>query len=472
MAAITTNVPPPTFGPRGFIPQPDSAILSGRQQDINQAFGGNLNYALNTPQGQIASSESASIASVQQTFCAITNQVDPAFANGRMQDAIARIYFLTRDPPLPTVLQVLCNGAPGVVIPENALIRDTSNNIYSCTGAGTILPDGNITLSFACQTVGPIPVPDTNDVFIYQSIPGWDAVTCTSGEIGQNAEGRAAFEARREASVAGNSFGAIGSIIGAVAKVSGVLDFFGYDNGTASPVTVLGFSVAARSIYIAVSGGSDADVAQAIWSKKSPGCGYAGNTTVTVYDNNPLYAAPIPYSVTFERPGGLDVLFAVNIVNGPTVPSNAVALVQNAIIQAFAGEDGGQRARIGSLLLATRYYAPVALLGSWAQIRSLQIGSANTPAASFTGVIAAGALTASSITGTIAIGQTISDGAVHIPQGTTIVSGSGSAWVTSNSGLNVSSEAMVTALANTDSVQVQANQAPSVSAANIAVTVS
>src|ERR1700677_5121612 len=107
---MPTAVPPPQFTPQGFVSQPESAILAGRQIDINTAFGGNLNPALNTPQGQIASSDAAIIGSVQDMFVYITTQFDPQFAQGRAQDALAYIYFIQRNPAQPTVVQALCTG--------------------------------------------------------------------------------------------------------------------------------------------------------------------------------------------------------------------------------------------------------------------------------------------------------------------------------------------------------------------------
>ena len=35
-----TSVPPPTFGPKGFIAPSEADILAGVQADINAAFGG------------------------------------------------------------------------------------------------------------------------------------------------------------------------------------------------------------------------------------------------------------------------------------------------------------------------------------------------------------------------------------------------------------------------------------------------
>lgn len=469
----TTNVPGPTFGPTGFIAPSEAAILAGVIADIVAAFasaGYSLNPALDTPQGQLASSLSAIIGNANDTFLAITNQVDPAYASGRMQDAIARIYFLERNPSQSTVLQVPCIGAVGVVIPVNALIQDASGNLYACTEAGTIPGSGTITLPFANTIPGPTAVPAA--VSIYQAIPGWDSVSVASGVLGNATETRAAFEARRAASVALNSNGALSSILGAVLSVANVIDVYVTENDTDSPQTIGGVSLAANSLYVAAVGGEAQAIAQAIWSRKAPGAAYNGNTTETVLDTSPGYSPPYPsYSVSFEIPDGLQILFAVNLVDSTAVPANATTLVQNAILSAFAGGDGGPRARIGGTLYASRFYAPVAALGAWAQIISLEIGSAANTSATFTGVIAGTALTVSSVGGTIAIGQTVMDVTGNVLPGTTIVSGSGTSWVVSQS-QTVGSEAMVTALPNLFQVGVDIDQVPTLAAANIAVTLS
>src|ERR1700726_4597556 len=144
---MTTNVPAPVFGPTGFTEPLESAVLAGVLADINAAFGGNLNQSLSTPQGQLASSLAAIIGEVNDTFIFYTNQTDPAFASGRMQDAIGAIYFLTRNPALSTVVSATCSGLPGVTIPVGALAKAGDGNLYACTGSGIIPAGGSITLS-------------------------------------------------------------------------------------------------------------------------------------------------------------------------------------------------------------------------------------------------------------------------------------------------------------------------------------
>jgi hypothetical protein len=249
-----------------------------------------------------------------------------------------------------------------------------------------------------------------------------------------------------------------------------VLDSYVTENTTSSPIVVRGVSIAAKSLYVAAVGGTDQDVANAIWSKKAPGCGYNGNTTITVVDSNSGYSPPLPsYSVTFNRPASLAILFAVVLQNNLQIPSDAAAQIQAAIISAFAGADGGTRARIASTIFSSRYYGPVAALGSWVQPISILVGSNNTVAASFTGVIAATTLTVSAVTGTVAIGQTISDLLGAVPAGTIILSGSGTTW-TINKSLTVSSRAMKGAKATAVTVDVNADQVPTINADNILVT--
>lgn len=409
---MATSVPPVTFGPTGFVAPTSAAVLAGVSADINAAFGSTLNYSLNTPQGQLATTWASIVANNNAIFLYYVQQVDPAYATGRQQDAIARFYFLERNPAEPTALQVLCTGLPGVVIPVGATVQDASGNLFSCTGAGTISLAGTVTLSFACTVPGPVGVPAANSISIFQAIPGWDTATVVSGAIGVNTETRQAFETRRRDSVAGNSFGPIGAIIGAVAKVPGVLDYFGFNNNLSTPQIVGGVTVGANAIYICVAGGAAAAVAAAIFSKKSPGAPMTGTTSVVVFDNNPLYASPIPYTINFQIPTALQVLFNVVLANNSQIPTDAAAQVQAALIAAFAGNDNppGPKARIGQVLYATRFVAPVAALGAWAQIRTLTIGSVNTPGAVVVGHIAGNTLTVTAVTsGALAVGQNITD---------------------------------------------------------------
>ena len=89
----------------------------------------------------------------------LVNMLDPARAEDRFQDAIGKIYFMTRIAAQGTVVQAQCTGLTGTVIPVGALAQDSSGNIYSCTTGVTIDATGTSTATFTCQTSGPIACP-------------------------------------------------------------------------------------------------------------------------------------------------------------------------------------------------------------------------------------------------------------------------------------------------------------------------
>jgi len=372
-----TNVPPVVFTPTGLdIPQ-ESAILAGVQADYNEAFGGNLNPALETPQGQLATSTAAIIAATNAAFARIVNQMNPDTADGVYQDAIARIYFLDRSPGAPTAVQCLCTGNFGTVIPLGAQAQDTSGNLYVCTQAGVIPVSGNITLSFANVVDGPIPCPADTLNIIYRAIPGWDSINNpTPGVPGRLVETRAEFEFRRENSVALNAHGSKEAIYAAVFDVEDVLDVFVTENVTDNVVNYgsTNYPLAAHSVYVGVVGGLAQSIGNAIYTKKDLGCNMNGNTTVIVTDDS--YTPPKPtYTITFNRPAALPILFEVQLTDSSSLPSDIEALVKAAIIASFTGLDGSARIRIGGQILASKFYTPVNLIGPEVSILSIKIGT-------------------------------------------------------------------------------------------------
>ncbi|PVX61227.1 baseplate J-like protein [Paraburkholderia unamae] len=446
--------------------------------DINSAFGGNLTQtnsdgtlALTTPQGQLATSDTAIIGDANDQFLYLANGVDPAYASGRMQDGIGRIYFLTRLAAQPTTLQVACGGLQGVVILVGSQIQDSSGNVYACTTQGTIPVSGTITLPFACVSTGPIAVPASNGISIYRAISGWDTVTCVSGVIGRNVETRAAFELRRQQSVAANAVNTNDAILGTVLAVSGVVDAYVIDNYSSAPETIGGVTLGANSLYVCVAGSfTPLTVAQAIFTKKPPGCAYNGNTSETVTDPNPIYSTPPSYTVKFQTAVNIPIFFAITLKNSAMVPSNALTLIQGAIDEAFSGADDGIVPRIGSEIFASRFYSNIASLGSWAQIITLQIGCVNVPTTQFTGSISGNTLTVSSVaSGAIAIGQFISDTTGIVASGTQITAGSGTSWTVSIA-QTVASETMYGVVPNQNDVTMNINQEPTFSAANVILT--
>lgn len=426
---MSTNVPQIQWTEQGLVVPSEAAVLLGVQEDLNAAFGGNLNFTnLFTPQGQLASSLAAVISNTYALFVMLVNGVDPDLNSGFMQDVIGRIYFLNREQGTPTVVECTCVGIAGTIIPTGALAQDQAGNIYNCVEGGVIPIGGSIVLEFQNNLLGPIPCPASTLTIIYQAVPGWESITNPAqGVLGTNVESAEAFEFRREQSVAANAHGSAPAIYGAVIDLPGVTDAYvieNFTNGTVDTGSTL-FPLVAHSVFVGVIGGVPQDIANAIWTKKDLGCNMNGNTTETVVDPN--YAFPQPsYSITFNNNAENPVVFdfTVNIKNSSALPSTIVADVTAAITGQFNGTlPGSQRVRIGSLLLVSNFVGAVAACEGPSipvQVLDIFLGSAFTGDCTLVSGSRVMTVTTAS-TGSLSAGTIVEDAATSIPAGTWIV---------------------------------------------------
>lgn len=379
-----SNVPSPVFAATGLSVPEESAVKAGVWADFQAAFGGGLNESDATGQGQLVAALTAIIGARNDLLLQYVNLIDPAFTSGRMQDGIGRIYYQTRISARATVVGVLCTGADGTLIPAGSLAQASDGTIYQCLSSITIPSTGSISATFQAITTGPIACPAGTLNTIYRVVPGWDSITNPAdGVVGRMAETPAEFEQRRSASVAVNATGILPAVRGAVLSVDGVVDAFVTENDTDDVRTEGTVDIAPRSLYVAVYGGLDVDVAAAIWSKKQPGCNYTGGTTINVADRASGYSPPYPtYPVKFQRATPLPIFIAISIADNGLVPADAQDAIRTAVVSAFNGGDGLPRARIGGKIYALRFATAVQSAGAWSQVVSISIGTAASPTGS------------------------------------------------------------------------------------------
>lgn len=374
-----SNVPPLQILSTGVVVPEATAIRDGVLADMNQAFGGDLDIVTpSTPQAYISDNLTGNIRDSDAAIAYMISQVDPATSEGRMQDGIGRIYFLERNGATSSAVVALCTGQPGVTLTAGALAQDDDGNLWQSTGDALFSGSGTASVQFACLVAGPITLGIGALTKIAQLAPGWDAITNLGpATVGSNVETRAAFERRRQESVARNAHGTPAAIRSAVWGVDDVIDVFAYDNFTnvVLPYGATSYPIAPHSIYVAVIGGDASEVAAAIWGRKDTGCDMNGNTSVVVQDTDG-YSYPYPeYTIKFEIPVALPVLFSVQLANNPSLPSDIISRTKAAIIATFSGVDGSQRARIGGQIFASNYYAGVAKIDATVSIVQIKIGT-------------------------------------------------------------------------------------------------
>lgn len=393
----TTNVPLPTFSTAGLSVPTEPEILAGVFADWVAAFalaGKSLNTELTTPQGQLAQSQAYMLSQLNAGLLRVINGVDPTTAAGEFQDALGRIYFLTRQAATHATATATVGGVVGVTLPAGSQARSaTDGTIWQTTTAVTFGSSGSASVTFRAVVAGSGPVVGVNGLTIYQQVPGWETVSNAASASGTDIESRQSFEERRAASVNIGGVGTAESVRAAVANVAGVTDVYVYNNGTSAPITygATSYPVPAHSIAITVSGGSDAAVATAIHSKLDAGCGLpnaAGLGTLVDYTitDSVNYAPPYPqYVIRFVRPAVVQIYVRVEVADLTSLPSTYVPDVQAAVASALTGgyttEDGSitaARAHIGGQLVAAEYFAPVQALGNVTPV-AIYVGTAPNP---------------------------------------------------------------------------------------------
>lgn len=394
---MTTNVPIPSFSPTGLVTYDEQTILAGVQQDWVSAFainGKTLSTELTTPQGQLQQSQAYMVAAFQAQLAQLIANVDPMTSSGIYQDALGRIYFLTRQAATFATVTATVTGTVGATLPAGSQVKSSDGTIWASTAAAVYGAGGTASVTFRSLIAGSIPAAGVNDLRIYQQVPNWVAVSNSVPSVpGTDTENRVEFETRRAASVQIGGVGQPANVRAAIANVTGVTDLYVYNNGgdTAVNYGTTSYPIPAHSIAIIVSGGANADIAAAINSKLDCGCGMSTSaglgTLVTVNVQDTVnYVAPYPtYPVRFVRPATTQVYMTVNVANLSTLPANYVLRVQQALAAAFANgftsTDGTisiPRARIGGQIVASEYAAPILALGSITPV-TIFVGTSPAP---------------------------------------------------------------------------------------------
>ena len=341
-----------------------AAVAAAWKQAFKSDNTAELNTEPETPAGQIIDSQTASIVQKDSEVLYLANMLNPLKATGIFQDALAEIYFLQRKPAIASSAVIKCTGLPGTVIPVSAQVMSTADDtIWQNTEARTIGTDGTCECVFECQSAGLISAAAGTLSRINTMVAGWDtAVNPRAATVGQNAETQGAFEARRYKSVALNSRGTIAAVYARVANCANVVSCIVRENKTNVPIEADGYFIKAHSVFVSVVGGSDEDIAEAIYNSCSAGCDYNGNTTVAVTDS----ATKAVEKVTFYRPAEFDVYVKVTLQGKDSLPDEYEKTVKSAVYNNFYGEStatiGGDpilRVVAGDTVLASRFIPSV-----------------------------------------------------------------------------------------------------------------
>lgn len=369
----------------GFSVQEPAEIREEVAQSWINAFKSDdtpdINTAPETPQGQIIDAETLAITQKDAELAFLANMFNPKTARGIWQDALAEIYFIKRKKAVNSRCYCVLSGLNGTVIEKGSKIQSSADSTYwDLLEDVTIEGNSSVTALFECESEGAVIASPNTLNKIITTVAGWDTVNnIQSATVGSLEESQQAFEKRRYDSVALNSVGTTASVFSRVNQIDDVVGCYVVDNKTNVNKIIDDYLLKPHSIYVAVIGGSNQDIAEAIYRSLSAGCDYNGNTQITVVDPH----THAKEKVTFMRPTSQNVYIKVNVFD-KDLPDDYDTLIKNAVITNFYGQDeqieiAGEavtRAIMGQDIYASRFL-PSILNKNISSLLSVQISLDN-----------------------------------------------------------------------------------------------
>lgn len=294
-------------------------------------YGADINLDPSTPDGQMMVIYIQAVLDVLDLLTQVYNMFDPDNAIGTILDQRVAINGIQRQAGTNTITDVTITvdqalniygleqtNQPIYTVADNAGNEFELSNSHSFSGAGSTA------LQFQAKVAGAVlTTPNTITVPITVVL----GVTTINNPdtyitLGINEETDAQLRLRRQQSVSFSSQGYLTSLLAALENITTVNSAYVYENVTGSTD---GDGVPGHSIWVIVSGGTAADVAEAIYKKRNAGCGMFGAQTYTI-----TQVDGSPFVVKWDNVSSesLFIKFDATSLDGVNPPNTVAILAQ------------------------------------------------------------------------------------------------------------------------------------------------
>lgn len=305
---------PDFLGANGLQLKTYNEIKSELEDAFKIIYGEDISLDQDTPDGQLIGILAQIATDQREKLLEIYSSFDPDQATGAILDQRVGINGIlrnegsyTRTPVTITTDRALT--LDGVDTSSNPYtIKDDAGTLFVLEETAAIVAAGDHILNFRAKDIGKILIGLNTITTAETIVAGVTGINNPDAPIiiGQDEEPDDVLKERRKKSVAISSKGYLDSIEAALANVDGVTTATVIENntdGTDSDGTP------AHTIWALVEGGNDADIAQAIYSKKSAGAGMRGSEEVVITRENGR-----SFTVKFDRPVQQDLYIRFNLI--------------------------------------------------------------------------------------------------------------------------------------------------------------
>lgn len=385
---------PPTVGPAGLVVPGYNDILQLFTSGFLSIYG--QNYYLGNDSAAyemlslVALAESDALAALQLTY----NNQSPATAVGAGLSLVVLLNGLRRLAAGFSTCTVTLSGTADAVITNGVIQNSATGDLWSLPPSVTIGAGGTSDVLATAQQPGPINAGASQLTVISTPTGGWTSVTngANTPVLGRVQEPDSALRQRQELSVELPSQTILDGTVAAVLAVSGVTRINNNPalsaQGTPSIENFTGgtddWGNPAHSVSFVVEGGTDGNVAQAIYNNRGVGPntnGATGGTLVTTNIASPTSGLVTP--IRFARPDYVTIYvkMEVHLLAGGSSP--AVTAAVKAAVSAYLNSlPLGSTISFGELVAAAN--APNLVGSPTYSVRSTNFffGTAATPVTS------------------------------------------------------------------------------------------
>lgn len=316
----------------GIVVADTADIKETVQEEYKQALGQDLPLEDATPQGRLIDIETDARTEVIENNVLVSNSINFNLASGITLDAWGANFNLQRGSAQSSSVQATITGVAGTSISAGSQASTENGDIFYLENQITIPVGGSITTTFLSLEKGPIPCPVGSLTKIIDGTLGWETITnTTSAILGSNRESDASYKQKFYDAGLFTGMSLVEDYNNAIMNIENVVSCYVRDNGNSAPETYDTVTIAGHSVYICVDGGDNDEIGQAIFNRKSGGCGYTAITgqSVTVDVVDDTYGDT--YQVTFNRPDEVSIYADITLDAGTSTANDLETAIQTAV---------------------------------------------------------------------------------------------------------------------------------------------
>jgi uncharacterized phage protein gp47/JayE len=364
----------------GFNRKTVQDITDEIERDERALISPNLDTQPETPIGEFNGIFSAKAAEIWELLEAINNNQDPRIATGFGLDGTSAITGTTRDPAEKGTVTLRLTLNAGVTVTTGsiaAVAGDEENQwvtLADATNPGAVPAD--IDVEAEASETGEIAANAGTITVIVTPVAGWTAVTNPlDAEPGTEIDTDTQLRVRRNQELQRAGTSPVNAIRADLLQVEDVENVTVLDNPTG---LVDANNIPPHSIEAIVLGGSDQDVADALFDAAAGGAGLFGSTVVAVTDQQ-----GIVHNVPFTRPEVITVWLDIEVDVDTDYPVDGDELIKAAIV-AFGESTYGQ----GDDVILSALNVPILSITGTVDVTQVLVGPASPPLSAVNLVIA------------------------------------------------------------------------------------